>query len=563
MNLLWQKDSKSPGLYVDVFKDVSYKDYDFHSNLKTVSEATAKLAALKIKEKNDTESAYYRKMGYKKFQEEEWLDAMSLFNQSLCYAEIGSVNVSLAYANRSACFFHLKMYDKCLVDIDLAKQANPTNLMPELDELREDCLKLMRNCENSDKLSYEADKRFPGMAKVLEIRCDKKFGRHIIAKTDLPAGKTILVEKPFVARLLNTYYNGCSVCMNISMNFIACAQCTTALFCNSECANANEMHNLDCAENWQYSEPPLEYYTGAIFFIMSVLPNVENLIEFVQEAIKKQGKIAPHSLGDVKSKLRALLQLSTHSCPSVEKNREYLREAYITYNSLLLRKSIKKLFETEQKKRFLMHLVLHIKCVITNNGFNSDERMSLYIISSYFNHACTPNVIGMYTDENVRFCRTTRPIKAGQQLFITYLGDVYCEESVEYCQTFLYRNFGFQCKCERCQPNKKSWAMNSYNMELDQDYQLLTTKYKYDKFMNDGVGTKEEKKAILEEKIVDLLNRFGDKHWCDELAAIIEYYENFQGLETLEMYNNGRNIPYTSYVFSIFLIFVLFRYYFG
>lgn len=105
--------------------------------------------------------------------------------------------------------------------------------------------------------------------------------------------------------------------------------------------------------------------------------------------------------------------------------------------------------------------------------------------------------------------------------------------------------------------------MNSYNMELDQDYQLLTTKYKYDKFMNDGVGTKEEKKAILEEKIVDLLNRFGDKHWCDELAAIIEYYENFQGLETLEMYNNGRNIPYTSYVFSIFLIFVLFRYYFG
>lgn len=184
MNLLWQKESKDSGLYVNIFKDIFTKDHDFHSKMIAVSEATANLAGLKIKEKNNTKSSYYRKMGNKKLEKEEWLDAMSLYNQSLCYAEIDSENVSLAYANRSACFFHLKMYDKCLVDIDLAKQANPMNLMPDLDKRHKDCLQLMETFESEDKLSYEADKRFPGMANVLEIRCDKRFGRHIIAKVN-------------------------------------------------------------------------------------------------------------------------------------------------------------------------------------------------------------------------------------------------------------------------------------------------------------------------------------------------------------------------------------------
>lgn len=559
MSLLWQKQPINLGLYEDIFKNISSKDYDFHSNLKTVAEATAELAAQKLKEKNNEMSSYYRQNGNTKFSEEEWLDAMSLYNQSLCYAESGSKNVSLAYANRAACFFHLKMYDKCLVDIELAKQANyPAVLMPKLDELRVDCVQLTKTFESKDKLSYETDKKFPGMANVLEIRCDKSFGRHIIANTDIPAGKTVLVENPIVARSLHTYYNGCAACTSISMNFIACTQCTTALFCNNNCANANELHKIDCGDNWQYSESPLEYYIGAILFIVNIFPNVENLMNFVEAAIKKQGKVAPHSLGDVKSKLRALLQLSSHNCPTPEKSRYHLREAYIIYNTLLLRKSIQKLFKSERKKRFLMHLVLHIKCVITNNGFNSDERMSLYIISSYFNHACAPNVIGMYTDGNVRFCKTIRPIKAGQQMFITYLGDVNCKDTVDDCQSILYQNFGFECKCERCKPDKRSRALNSCNMQLDRDYQFLSTKL-YE-FIDDGVGTKEEKKSILEQKTVDILNRFGDKHWCDELAAVTENYENYQGLAPLEIYPPRPYTSYVSYVFSIFVIFVLFGY---
>lgn len=533
MHLMWQKDSKNLGLYADIFKNnISTQAQDhFHSFNKKVSETTAKLVALKLNEKNDEMSLDFRIDGNNKFQEKEWLEAMSSYNQSLCYAEIGSKNVSLAYANRSACFFHLKMYDKCLVDIELAKQANyPNDLMPKLDKRRKDCLKLMETFESKYKLSYEADKKFPEMANVLEIRCNNKFGRHVIAKTDIPAGQTILVEKPFIARFVNTNYNNCAVCVNISMNFIACSQCTTALFCNSDCANANEMHKMDCAEHFQYSGSgsPLEYYIGAIFFIINNFTNVENFIEFVEAAIKKKRKGAPHSLDNVKSKLRALLQFSSNNYGNTEKSQDHhLSEAYTIYNTLLLRKSIQNLFETEQEKRFLMHLVLHLKCVMSNNGFTSRQiKMSIYIISSYFNHACASNMIGMNTDENLRFSKTTRPIKAGQQLFINYFDDVNSEDTVDECQARIYKNFGFRCKCERCKPNMILWAMNSNNMQSDEDYQLLHIQN--NDIMNDGVGTiDEERRKIVGKKIVDLLNRFGDKHWCDELAALVASYETF------------------------------------
>lgn len=70
--------------------------------------------------------------------------------------------------------------------------------------------------------------------------------------------------------------------------------------------------------------------------------------------------------------------------------------------------------------------------------------------------------------------------------------------------------------------------MNSFNMQLDKDFQLLAIKYDdYMNFMNDGVSTEQEKEIILQIKTVDVLNRYGNKHWCDELAAIIERYEMF------------------------------------
>lgn len=524
MDLLWQKEPRNHELYVDIFKNMSTKDQNLDSYLIEIAETSARLAALNFHKKNNKVSSHYRKKGNTQFQKENWLESMNLYNQSLCYAEIGSENVSLAYANRSSSFLHLKMYNECLVDIELAKQANyPTKLMPKLEKRRADCLKLMDKYEGEYKLSYETDEHFPGMANVLEIRCDKKFGRHIVAKADIPAGKIILAEKTFITHYMKTRYNSCATCMSVSRNFIACTQCTSTLFCDSKCADSNEAHRMDCQEDFIYTEPSLEYYMNAILFLLSIFTNVECLIEFVLENVmQKRRPSAPKSLADVECKFQALLQLAMNKCPIAELIHQRLKEAYTTYNTLLMRKSIKKLFETEQKRRFLMHLVLHINCVMKNNGFKAGKiQLNLYIIASYFNHSCAFNVIGLSSGENVRYCKTVRPIKSGQQLFISYFGGKGFDYSEEYRQKFLYDNFGFQCKCERCKPDMRLWAMNSFNMQLDQDFQ------NYNKYLINGGDQKmmEERRAMWEQTLTDVLNQYGDKHWCDALACVIDNYD--------------------------------------
>ncbi len=535
MDLLWHKDNS--GSYVDIFKNVSTEASD--SFIIRLNETESKLKALKINDKNDKISVMCREQGNEQFRSDQWLEAMNSYNSSLCYAEIGSETVGLAYANRSACFFQLKMYDECLVDIELARQANyPARLIPKLDQRREDCLKLVAAVSRKDKLSYESDENFPGMANILEIRCDKTFGRHIVAKCDIPVGKIVLAEKSFMTRILNKPYISCAVCMKSLMNFVACTQCTSTLFCQSGCADVNDIHKIDCGEVPDTGCGPLRYYLDAIIFIIGMFTDIDQLIEFVENVINSERITAPHSLDDVKSKFRALLQLSKNDRPIEMKSEERFKESLLIYNNILLRKSIRKMFETEQKSRFLMHLVLHLNCVAINNGFTATmpddgQKMSMYIIASYFNHSCAPNVLGMNTDQNVRYCRTVRPIKAGQQLFISYLNDCSAQPDHNFMEQMdsadrrkmLYENFNFRCKCERCVPNMKFWLMNARAMRSDHLFQWLNKGF--GAFLNDNVGEKAKKIAMVEMKIVDLLNRFGDKHWCDELGGMIATYETF------------------------------------
>lgn len=114
------------------------------------------------------------------------------------------------------------------MDIELAKKANYRNrLMPKLEKREAICMELMQNNNNrmrtmTAKLS-DADENFPGMANVLEIKGNNEFGRHIVAKCDIPVGRTILIEKKFISSTPKEKY---TICHRICMNFITCQHCT-------------------------------------------------------------------------------------------------------------------------------------------------------------------------------------------------------------------------------------------------------------------------------------------------------------------------------------------------
>lgn len=125
---LWKKESQAvDAIYVDLFGDDTQNSTETQFLLKKSNEMSTKR----------------RNQGNTFFAQKQWHKAMDKYNESLRFAEIETENISLAYANRSLCFFELEMYEKCLIDIELAKKANyPDILMSKIENRKSYCIEI-------------------------------------------------------------------------------------------------------------------------------------------------------------------------------------------------------------------------------------------------------------------------------------------------------------------------------------------------------------------------------------------------------------------------------------
>lgn len=106
MQNLWKKESNQTGAqYNDIFaggkEDAEEKNQAIAIRLSSAGH-----------HKINQLSTAFRKRGNDIFADRQWPRAMKLYTQALCYAELGCEDIALAYSNRSACFFHMKMYDE-------------------------------------------------------------------------------------------------------------------------------------------------------------------------------------------------------------------------------------------------------------------------------------------------------------------------------------------------------------------------------------------------------------------------------------------------------------------
>lgn len=199
--------------------------------------------------KSATRSTKLREEGNKFYSQREFFNAIVKYNESLCFAEHGSENLGLAYANRSAVFFEMKLYKICLENIENARQ----NFYPEenfiiLEKREEKCrdfLKSQKEKSSFDpwsffKLSYPANEKLPFVAKCLEVKKNEKYGRHVITNESLKVGDIVVIEKPFCSILLSqsklynipesNIYQRCSSCLKEnSLNLIPCSFCCKGL----------------------------------------------------------------------------------------------------------------------------------------------------------------------------------------------------------------------------------------------------------------------------------------------------------------------------------------------
>lgn len=182
--MLWDKCSKNKDLYVELWPKERQK---FSSSKE-------------IFPKNNKNSESFRSLGNLEFRRHNIEAALRLYNLSLCIAENGSVELAKAYANRSLCFFRMKLYSNCLADIQLAKEAAyPEGMLPKLEKRALQCKEFLKT-KNENKaepqLSFTASEEIPGMAVCFRVEKDDNYGTRVIATEDLEIGQNILIEEP-------------------------------------------------------------------------------------------------------------------------------------------------------------------------------------------------------------------------------------------------------------------------------------------------------------------------------------------------------------------------------
>lgn len=191
--------------------------------------------------KCNASSDKFREEGNSLFRNGEFFEALVAFNKSLCFAESGSEQISIAYAARSAIYFETKNYEKCLENIKLAKLTKSRiEMLPKLEEREEKCRRLMKTKQmtasvdqsNFFKLSHVANPKIPFIVNCLTLRESEKFGRFIVTTSDLRPGDVVAIEEPFYKFIdKESSYSRCTNCLKSNkLSLIPCSACSTSAF---------------------------------------------------------------------------------------------------------------------------------------------------------------------------------------------------------------------------------------------------------------------------------------------------------------------------------------------
>lgn len=193
--------------------------------------------------KSDEKADTFRAVGNKFYSERKFFDALVKYNESLCHASGESESLGLAFANKSAVYFEMKLFEKCLKNIDLAKlNKYPPKSFETLQKREEKCHEMLKQqLKLSDpweffKLSQKANKKLPFIIDGLELRESKKFGRHIVTNRPLKVGEILAIEKPFCSVLLSesqfvevdktNKFQRCANCFRDNqLDLIPCGEC--------------------------------------------------------------------------------------------------------------------------------------------------------------------------------------------------------------------------------------------------------------------------------------------------------------------------------------------------
>lgn len=540
--MLWQKESEAEdALYTDLCATSSPKEIEeFEKGISFYDEQLVhSIEKNFVPNKDDVFALKLRQEGNALFAKKKYDRAMDKYNRSLCYAENDSENIALAYANRSSCYLNMKLYDRCLIDIDLATKAKyPDHLQPKLEKRASDCMKAIEDGLQADdieaKLSYEPHHDYPALVNNLTIVNNSKYGRSVFTTTDMDVGETVLLEQMYFGESYVRKYETCTVCLKSNTNLVPCTKCTFAMLCYDGCKHA-DLHRLECGIRTHPNDGDNFVVSILIPIIRSILmaiklfPNPDDLISFVEDAIAADPMEIPTTIDD-KSTYRAFLKIHKEEVTDARPH-----HVHFFYRSLITNPELASHFSNEKHRRFFTHLIIHHLGVLKSNKITCERLIGnvlpaglnavsyvyegelMAISKTYFNHSCAPN-ISFHCDNGFIVGKIVRPVKGGEQLCCSYFGNLL---GLTWDDRKRMTDFGFECDCFRCEGG----VDDNQDMYTDDDF-VFNNDYYYLRanFSPNRSYPDEPKRKIVEEKCVKLLKEYGRNEWSYGLEYVMQAY---------------------------------------
>lgn len=520
MGVFWKKESCNyDSMYVNPFVSI---EIEHHKDMKPWHDQLNALKSFERSQKHNIEADKFMQYGHTAFSIRNWNEALSAYNQALCFAESGTICEGLSYVNRGKCFFQLGLHHNALTDFKLAVQKMcPDQFLNDIHDLRVNCQKLAKKRHQTKtilpKMKLAANTQFPCMADVLKIECIKDYGRCVIANVDIDVGQTIFVNETFASVAVAQNQAYCYTChCTDQMNFIPCVNCSDVMFCDEKCANNNSIHKMECQTSYhRIDNIDVKFIIQTVLVAIEMFASVDDLMKFVESCctVDRDCDQIPKSGTDSISKYDIFLKLTPSHSDA------HLLQAYQAYTCILLIPKIKHLFDTELKQRFLMQLIVHHSITIPKNVFRdtySDQLSIEYIfdVLSMVNHSCAPN-IHFSIEGKMGYGVSVRPIKKGEQVFINYFsGDL--SMPTEKRQQILKDAWNFHCKCDKCEGGQSGQLYET--MKSDP-----SLKYVIENFNPSQVGG-TGKSQQLEQHCLKFLRKYGHLPCTNELELVINCF---------------------------------------
>lgn len=343
---------------------------------------------------------------------------------------------------------------KSLIQI-IAKCVGKTDI-PQLDPIE-------------PKLSHERSENIKGAFCAMELATSPKMGRHMVATIDISPGDILAVEKPVVSVLKPEFYDSfCDNCKMRCNSSIPCLTCNHVVFCSERCrlVSWESHHSIECDMLPTFIDLGLKLHAlnavraflvatkcGRDFEGQSdnqVYHDISNL------ATHEQYRLRPKIIALASCVLHILIRATKLFDTSVELVGTSTRgqEPLLNLNHILAGNFIAKCLKMVPYNAFDIgesSLMPSMDFDFTLVGG------ALYSTLCLINHSCDPNVFLYLFDERTRVIAAVKPIKKGDQIFVTY-GPMFIHQTLDDRQKELKTKYLFDCKCDPCLYDWPIWA---------------------------------------------------------------------------------------------------------